>query len=126
LLCFYHSHPTLILFTPGVRFMVNLKSVSQLSVDNSNSVVCLFVCTMPVYYTWVTGSMNTRSVDSGRQLAPAGYTRGAHNAVRPRHYFLSRKMHVKDYRYSVIFMHMRLILNSVSKGFFKQRRPLTE
>jgi hypothetical protein len=97
--CFYHTLPTLILLTPGVHFLANMESVCQLSADNSNSFVC---CTTLVYCTWVTESMNTRRVDSGRQLASSVYARDAHIPARTRHCFLSSKVLVKK----TIFSHL--------------------
>lgn len=93
--CYYHTLPTLILLTPGVHFLVNPKKDFQLSVHNSSTLV--FFSTTPVHCAWVTESMNTRSVDSGRQFGSSVYARDAHNAARAWHFFLSRKVLVKGH-----------------------------
>jgi hypothetical protein len=113
--CFYHTLPTLILLTPDVHFLVNMKSVSQLSADNSNSFVCLHDAS--VLYVGPE-SMNTRTVDSGWQLPSSVYTRDAHYAARARHFPLTQGACKRPY---LIICHALVGENEQHfKRFFKQ------
>jgi hypothetical protein len=112
--CFCHTLPTLILLTPGVHFLVNMKSVSQLSADNSNSFVCLHDASVLClghrkYEHEECGFSLTACLLCLCQGCPQRFSRTT----------VSRKVLVKGHTYSFV-MHWWLKMNSISKGFLNR------